>query len=95
MTKIYIVELRETIYDYGEGDDSKNIEIVKAFKSRNAAKNFMNDCHNAYIKMLKEANANIEYQEIDDELSCIYWNNHGNRISGVTDYIILERELAD
>ena len=95
MAKIYIVERIGTIYDYGEGEDGKDIDILKAFKSRDEAKNFVNHCYDEHVKIMKATNVDIIYQTIDDDLACIYWNKSGTQTSGILDYVILERELAE
>lgn len=95
MTKIFIVKFSEDSINYGDGDDRSDTDILKAFKSLDVAINYVNYCYNDCIKKLKEANADIEYQKIDDDGACIYWDKTEIKMSGITDYTILERELAD
>ena len=96
MAKIYIVVVNESIDDLDFAcKDNKKRDVLKAFRSIDTAIDFMCEVYSARIEDLKRTGSSVEYCYINNQGGCIFWKNPMEQLYGVTDYIIIERELAD
>lgn len=96
MAKIYIVVLHQKMPTYqGDGSYENCEDVLKVFASLESATAYMIKCHENHIEAIKESGATLIKHGIDKIGAYIYWYNSKTLQCGITDFSILERELAE